>query len=76
MRPRDLADAGHSIHRTALPAMTQDAEAATPRAEPQVQHQSPDLLGVTYLATLGIVMTIWIGGLVWAAAAVVEWLMF
>ena len=29
---------------------------------------------VAYLATLGVVMTVWVAGLVWAAVAVVGWM--
>lgn len=55
--------------------MTQEAETAAPEATTQPPHRSPDLLGPAYLATLGIVMTAWIGGLVWAAVTVLNWLM-
>ncbi len=48
-------------------------EAAT---EPHVptQRDRSDLFGVTFLATMGIVMLAWIAGLVWAAMAFFNWL--
>jgi hypothetical protein len=55
--------------------MTPDAElAATSEAEPHAPRRLADLLGVAYLATLGVVMTVWVAGLVWAAVAVVGWM--
>lgn len=33
-----------------------------------------DLLGVAYLATASVVMTAWIGGLIWGGVALVIWL--
>ena len=57
--------------------MTTDTElAAASEAEPRVPRRMPDLLGVAYLATRGSVMTVWVGGLIWAAVAVVQWLVF
>lgn len=49
--------------------MTQATEAdlSTPR-------QKPDLLGIAFLAAIGIVMLGWITGLVWAAIAFMNWL--
>jgi hypothetical protein len=55
--------------------MTQEAEAAAPEAETRAPRQGPDLLGVTYIATTGIVMIAWIGGLIWAGIAVAKWLL-
>jgi hypothetical protein len=55
--------------------MTTDAELATAsEAETHRPRRMPDLLGIAYLTTLGVVMTIWVGGLIWAAVSVVEWL--
>jgi hypothetical protein len=54
--------------------MTQETEAAAPNANRPAPRQAPDLLGVAYLATIGIVMTAWIGGLIWAAMAVRWWI--
>ena len=79
MRPRDLAAAGQSNRRfnRPLPAMMHDAEAAaTNAADAQTPRPSRDLLGVAYLATIGVVMVAWIGGLIWAGVAVVSWLIF
>jgi hypothetical protein len=55
--------------------MTPEAEATAPEAESRAPRQGPDLLGVAFLATIGIAMIAWIGGLIWAATAVVQWLM-
>jgi hypothetical protein len=74
MRSRQGAAAG-TIKPTALPAMTPEAEATAPEAETRAPRQGPDLFGVAFLATIGIVMIAWVGGLIWAATAVVEWLM-
>jgi hypothetical protein len=52
--------------------MTQKATADAPVA---TQRERSDPLGVTLLATIGIVMLGWIGGLVWAALAFFNWLM-
>ena len=73
MPPHDRATAG-TLKRLAF-AMTPDAEvAAASEAEPRAPRPLSDLLGVAYLATLGIVMTVWVGGLIWAAVSVVGWL--
>ncbi|MGY8665564.1 hypothetical protein Q3C01_24820 [Bradyrhizobium sp. UFLA05-109] len=57
--------------------MTHDAEAAaTNSADAQAPRSSRDLLGIAYLATTGVVMLAWIGGLIWAGVAVVSWLIF
>ena len=51
-----------------------------PEANTAVDTQTPaprrssDLLGVAFLATAGVVMTAWIGGLIWRGAALVMWL--
>jgi hypothetical protein len=52
--------------------MTQEAA-----AEPDVpmQRQRRDLLGIAFLAGIGIVMLAWIAGLVWAAIAFFNWLL-
>ena len=55
-------------------AMTQKVEAAAPEIAPQAPRQSADLLGPAYLVIIATVMTAWIGGLVWAALAVFNWL--
>ncbi|SEN85739.1 hypothetical protein [Bradyrhizobium sp. OK095] len=51
--------------------MTQ--KAATEAQVPTPRERS-DLFGVTFLATIGIVMLAWIGGLVWGAMAFFSWL--
>ncbi|MGV7216839.1 hypothetical protein [Bradyrhizobium sp. UFLA05-112] len=56
--------------------MTHDAEAAATDADAQAPRRSRDLLGFAYLATIGVVMVAWIGGLIWAGVAVVRWLIF
>jgi hypothetical protein len=55
--------------------MTQEAEIAATEATTQPPHRSLDLLGPAYLATLAIVMTAWIGGLIWTAVTILKWLM-
>lgn len=55
--------------------MAPDAKVATAsEVEPREPRRFSDLLGFAYLATVGIVMTIWVGGLIWAAVAVVGWM--
>ena len=54
--------------------MTQDAEATAPEPETPPPPRNTDLLGFAYLATTGVVMTAWIGGLIWAGVEVVRWL--
>ncbi|MCP3469933.1 hypothetical protein NLM33_06270 [Bradyrhizobium sp. CCGUVB1N3] len=56
--------------------MTHEAEAAATDADAQAPRRSRDLLGVAYLATIGVVMVAWIGALIWAGVAVVSWLIF
>jgi hypothetical protein len=53
-----------------LPVMTQEAA----EADVSTQRQTPDLLGITFLGTIAIVMLAWIGGLIWAAIAMLNWL--
>jgi hypothetical protein len=36
--------------------------------------RKPNLHGLAFLATIAIVMTAWIGALVWAAIAFLSWL--
>jgi hypothetical protein len=48
--------------------MMHDAEAAATDAQ-----EPRDPIGVAYLATTGVVMVAWIGGLIWAGVAVVSW---
>jgi len=55
----------------AFPVMTQ--EAAAPANVP-AQRQRTDLIGITYLGTIGVVMLAWIAGLVWGAIAFFNWL--
>lgn len=70
---------GRSRHGTnntsAVFIMTQEAETAATEAALQTPPRRADLLGLAYLATVGIVMTAWIGGLVWTAVTLVMWLM-
>jgi hypothetical protein len=56
----------------AVSLMTQEAEAVT-RAD-TASSRKADLHGLAFLATIAIVMTAWIGGLVWAAMAFLSWL--
>lgn len=51
--------------------MTQEAAA---EAHVPTRRARPDLIGTTFLATIGIVMLAWIAGLVWAALAFFNWL--
>jgi hypothetical protein len=57
----------------AVPLMTQEAEAAT-RADAAASSRKTDLHGLAFLATIAIVMTAWIAGLVWAVMAFLSWL--
>lgn len=52
--------------------MTQEAAAA--EAHVPTRRDRSDLLGVTFLATIGIVMLAWVGGLVWVAISFFNWL--
>jgi hypothetical protein len=54
--------------------MTQDAEARAPAPETPASPRRTDLLGFAYIASTGVVMTAWIGGLIWAGVEVVKWL--
>jgi hypothetical protein len=51
--------------------MTQKAEAA---ADAHTSSRKTDPFGFALLATIIVVMTAWIGGLVWAAMAFLNWL--
>jgi hypothetical protein len=51
--------------------MTQKAEAA---AQAHASSRKTDLFGLSLLAAIALVMTAWIGGLVWAAMAFLTWL--
>ena len=56
----------------AIPLMTQEAEAAAQAKA--ASSPKTDLHGLACLATIAIVMTVWIGALVWAAMALLSWL--
>jgi hypothetical protein len=58
----------------AMFAMTPEAEAAAPPEETETPRRLPDLLGLAYLAILGVVMTAWVGALAWIALAAIRWL--
>ena len=60
---------------SAVFVMTQEADVATSDADTHAPRRSTDLLGLAYLATTGIVMTAWIGGLIWVGFEVVRWLL-
>jgi len=51
--------------------MTQEAAAET---QVPTARGRPDLVGATLLATIGIVMLAWIGGLVWGVMVFFNWL--
>ncbi|WP_187435712.1 hypothetical protein [Bradyrhizobium hipponense] len=51
--------------------MTEEAAAT---AEIATQRRRPDLLGMTFLGTIAIVMLAWIAALIWAATAILNWL--
>ncbi|MEH2485205.1 MULTISPECIES: hypothetical protein [Bradyrhizobium] len=51
--------------------MTRKAEAA---ARAHASSRKTDLFGLSLLAAIVLVMTAWIGGLVWAAMAFLTWL--
>ncbi|WP_164988558.1 hypothetical protein [Bradyrhizobium betae] len=53
------------------PVMTQEAAAETEVPTPR---ERSDLFGVTLLATIGIVMLAWIGGLIWGVMVFFNWL--
>ena len=53
----------------AVPLTRREADAQAP-ASPR----KADLNGLAFLATIAIVMTAWIGALVWAAMAFLSWL--
>jgi hypothetical protein len=55
----------------AVRLMTQKAEAA---ARAHASSRKTDLFGLSLLAAIVLVMTAWIGGLVWAAMAFMTWL--
>jgi hypothetical protein len=55
----------------AVRLMTQKAEAA---AQAEASSRTTDPLGLVLLATIVLVMTAWIGCLVWAAMAFLTWL--
>lgn len=55
----------------AVPLMTQKAGAA---ARAHASSRKTDPFGLALLATIVLVMTAWIGGLVWAAMAFMTWL--
>jgi hypothetical protein len=55
----------------AVPVMAQKAEAA---AQADASSRKTDLFGLSLLAAIVLVMTAWIGGLVWAAMAFLTWL--
>ena len=51
--------------------MTREAAA---EAHVPTQRKRADVFGVTFLATIGIVMLAWIAGLVWGLMAFMTWL--
>lgn len=56
----------------AVPLMTQEAEAAAQAHT--ASSRKTDLHGLACLATIAVVMTVWIGALVWAVMAFLSWL--
>lgn len=57
----------------AVPLMTQEAEAAA-QAHTTASSRKTDLHGLACLATIAIVMIVWIAALVWGAMAFLSWL--
>ena len=55
----------------AVRLMTHKAEAA---ARAHASSRKTDLFGLSLLAAIVLVMTVWIGGLIWAAMAFLTWL--
>jgi hypothetical protein len=53
--------------------MTQEAIAMADANVPTKRYR-PDLLGLAYVALVGVVMLAWLSGLVWAAMAFFNWL--
>jgi len=64
-----LPKAGEST--SGLAVMTREAAA---EAHVPTQRKRTDVFGVTFLATIGIVMLAWIAGLVWGLMAFMTWL--
>ena len=58
---------GHDTMNQEVNSVAIDTQTPAPR-------RGSDLLGVAFLATAGVVMTAWIGGLIWGGAAMVIWL--
>jgi hypothetical protein len=54
--------------------MNQEVNTAAIDTQAPAPREGPDLLGVAFLATAGVVTTAWIGGLIWGGAALVIWL--
>ncbi|WOH56104.1 hypothetical protein [Bradyrhizobium sp. BWC-3-1] len=69
--------AGVQITRTTIPTghdtMNQEVNTAAIDTQTPAPRQGSDLLGGAFLATAGVIMTAWIGGLIWGAAALVIW---
>jgi hypothetical protein len=55
--------------------MNQEVNTAATDTQRPAPRPGSDLLGVAYLATAGVVMTAWIGGLIWGGVALVIWLL-
>jgi hypothetical protein len=55
--------------------MTQEVNTAATDTQRLASRRGSDLLGVAYLATAGVVMTAWIGSLIWGGVALVVWLL-
>jgi hypothetical protein len=53
--------------------MAHEAEAAA-QADVATAPRRIDLLGIACLSTIAVAMTAWIGGLIWLALALVNWL--
>ncbi len=54
--------------------MTQRADISPSAAQPNAPSRKTDLLGLSLVAIIIVTMTAWIGVLVWAAIAFLNWL--
>jgi hypothetical protein len=69
--PSELAASiptGHDTMNPEVNTAAVDTQTPAPR-------RGSELVGVAFLATAGVVMTTWIGGLIWGGVALVVWLL-
>lgn len=68
-----LHDRSHRRHRPATILPGAQSLAPAP-ADAETRRRLPDLFGWAYLTAMGVVMTAWIGILVWIALEAASWL--